>query len=479
MIIKTNLDEFNEYLTDASCFTGYSESLYIPESKGEIVELFKRANSEGFSITISGAGTGLTGSRVPLGSIILSMEKFNSIKSLAKNEKMLEVESFVRLTEIQDYLEGSGLFYPPNPTEKLATIGGNIGNNASGSRTYKYGATRKYIDFLEIILPSGDTLDLRRGEIFANGWHFDFCSNEGNRIKFDLPEISMPSVKHSAGYFIEKNMDLIDLFIGAEGTLGLIVSARLKLLPAPQEVLGAIIFFDEHNKMYDFLNYVKSIEAAISPRLIEFFDDNSLELLRPAISQIPSKAVYALWIEVESDGEKADSDLESIYQVAQKFTNLADETWLAQSNSEHKRLAEFRHALPLAVYEKIQQYKQQKLGTDTAVPDASLKAYHEEMISLFKFNELEYVIWGHIGNSHFHANIITKTNEEFENAKNIFNKIVARAVALGGTVSAEHGIGKIKKDYLKMLYNNGVINSFRQIKIAFDRNSVLNIGNIF
>lgn len=479
MIIKLNNEELTDYLTDASCFEGFSDKLYIPESKSEIIELLKQAGKENFKITISGAGTGLTGSRVPLGSSILSMEKFNKIRNFSKDDKTLEVEAYVRLTEIQEFLEGSGLFYPPNPTEKLATIGGNIGNNASGSRTYKYGATRKYVEHLEIVLPSGDTLDLNRGEIFANGYKFEFKSNEGNIISFEMRELNMPKVKHSAGYFIEENMDLIDLFIGAEGTLGLIVSARLKLLPAPPEVLGAIIFFDEHSRMYEFLKCVKSEESIISPRLIEFFDDNSLELLRPSISQIPQISHYALWIEVESDFDNADSVMSNIYETAKRFTKLADDTWLAQSDKEHKRLAEFRHALPLAVYEKIQQYKQQKLGTDTAVPDEYVQAYHEEIISLFKANNLEYVIWGHIGNSHFHANIITKNGEEFEIAKKLFNQIVARAVELGGTVSAEHGIGKIKREYLKYLYSDEIIDSFRAIKKAFDSKLILNDGNIF
>ncbi|HOQ49747.1 MAG TPA: FAD-binding oxidoreductase, partial [Candidatus Kapabacteria bacterium] len=140
MIVKHNKNEFEDYLVDASAFEGFADELVIPESVEEIKQILKEATEKSQKITISGAGTGLTGSRVPLGGKILSMERFNKVINLDKERKTLKVESFVRIEEIAEFLAGSGLFYPPNPTEKLATIGGNIGNNASGARTYKYGA---------------------------------------------------------------------------------------------------------------------------------------------------------------------------------------------------------------------------------------------------------------------------------------------------------------------------------------------------
>lgn len=479
MITKRALDEISDYLTDASCYVGFCDNLLIPETIDEIVEIVRNANQTGRMLTISSAGTGLTGSRVPLGGDVISMERFDKILNFSKENKTLTVEPYVRLNEIQDFLNGTGLFYPPNPTEKLASIGGNIGNNASGSRTYIYGSSRDYINKLGIILPCGDTLNLSRGQIFADGLKFSFRSNEGNGYSFDMPEIEMPKVKHAAGYFIKPDMDLIDLFIGAEGTLGIITSIELRLLDSPENVLGAIIFLDDFDKMYALLEYLKSNSDGISPRLIEYFDDNSLDFLRSKISQIPDLARYALWIEIEVNETNSDDTTAALYQAITEYSSLADETWIALSDADHKRLAEFRHALPLAVYEKIQEYKQQKLGTDTAVPSKYLKEYHEFMISLFKREKLDYVIWGHIGNSHLHANIITKSDEEFVVAKELFDIIVERAVELGGTVSAEHGIGKIKKRYLKMLYNEEVINGFRSIKKAVDPKMIMNKGNVF
>lgn len=478
MIVKRNQSEFLDYLEDASSFRGWAEELVAPENINEIKEILIQANQKGEKITISGAGTGLTGSRVPLGGKILSMERFGNIINLDREKKTLMVQSFVRLDEIAEFLKNEGLFYPPNPTEKLATIGGNIGNNASGSRTYKYGATRKYINKLELILPTGETLSLERGKIFADNLHFNFTTNEGNRIEFDLPSLVMPKVKHAAGYFIEPNMDLIDLFIGAEGTLGVVTQAELQLIDEPNEVLGSIIFFDEHDAMFQFLENIRKENGLLSPRLIEFFDNNSIALLRSYMPLIPKEAYYALWIEIETDEQSTDETLEQLYINVSQHTKLVDSTWIAMMEKEHKKIAEFRHQLPLAVYEKIQQYKQQKLGTDSAVPDIYVKEYYEYMTRLFGQEKLEYVIWGHIGNSHFHANILAKNGSEFVKAKEIYVEILKKAVELGGTISAEHGIGKLKKEYLKLLYSEEILDGFRKIKAAFDSNCILNCGNI-
>jgi len=475
MIIKHNKDEIDEYLTDAPCFIGFYDVLYIPEN--ELIELIIKSNQISEKITISADGTGLTGSRVPLCGSIISMGCFNKIIHIDPVKKVLTIQPFVRLTEIDDFLSSIGLFYPPNPTEKLSTIGGNIGNNASGLRTYHYGSTRKYVNRLRLILPCGNTLHIKRGEILASNYSFSFYSNEGKLIEFDIFDLNIPKIKHAAGYYIHKNMDLIDLFIGAEGTLGIVTEVELQLLDTPEEILGAIVFFDTHKGMHDYIDYLRTV--AINPRLIKFFDDNSLNLLRPKINQIPSKTLYALWIEIESYTNEVDEKIELFYSELHRFTNLADDTWFAQSIIEHRRLAEFRHALPLAVYEEIQKYEQNKLGTDSAVPLEFNRIYHEYMISLFKDAELDYVIWGHIGNAHYHANIITKSKDEFDKAKVIFRKILQKAIDLNGTISAEHGIGKIKKEYFKLLYADDIIDKMRYIKKSFDSNLILNIGNIF
>lgn len=479
MVEKIDIESFEDYLTDASNFKGNAEKLIIPETSEEITEALKQANANNCRVTIAGAGTGLTGARVPEGGAVLSMERFNKILEFDKANKLLTVQAFVRLNEITEFLNGSGLFYPVNPTESLASIGGNIGNNASGSRTFRYGATRKYVEALKIILPNGENLTLKRGEIFAKDGKLLFKSNEGTFYEILLTSIDMPKVKHAAGYYISPNMDLIDLFIGAEGTLGIVEEVTLRLTDEPEFVSSFLTFFDDLALMYSFIRLMQNKDEDSRPRLIEFFDDNSLNLLRSKIIGIPDSAKYAIWVEFELSQNDEDSLIEDLYNSLSNCTSLADQTWIANDEPSLRRLKDFRHELPLAVYEKIQQYNQPKLGTDTAVPDMFVESYHKEMITLLQENGIDYVIWGHIGNSHFHCNIITKNNQEYIKALQIFDIIVQRAVELGGTVSAEHGIGKLKKRFLRMLFDDKTFVEFRMIKQVIDPNLILNIGNIF
>ena len=168
MIIKTEQDEIQNYLVDASNTKGFCEAVYIPENVSETGGIIKKANEKKHSITISGNGTGLTGARVPKGGIVISTEKLNKIIEINLEEKFALVEPGVLLSELQDAVNSKGLLYPPDPTERNCFIGGTVATNASGARTFKYGPTRNYVEELEIILPDGDFLFLKKGNNFAD-----------------------------------------------------------------------------------------------------------------------------------------------------------------------------------------------------------------------------------------------------------------------------------------------------------------------
>ncbi|MCH6574807.1 MAG: FAD-binding oxidoreductase, partial [Bacteroidetes bacterium] len=162
MIVKTQQDEIQNYLIDASNTKGFCEAVYIPQSVSEMTEIIKEANEKKHSVTISGNGTGLTGARVPKGGIVISTEKLNKIIEINLEEKFALVEPGVLLSELQDTVKQKGLLYAPDPTERNCFIGGTVATNASGARTFKYGPTRNYVEELEIILPDGDFLYLKR-----------------------------------------------------------------------------------------------------------------------------------------------------------------------------------------------------------------------------------------------------------------------------------------------------------------------------
>jgi D-lactate dehydrogenase (cytochrome) len=526
MIEKTNKETFEQYLTDASNYTGNADSLFVPETIDELKEFLKDSNSKKIPVTISGAGTGLTGGRVPEGGVIVSTERMNKIISIDEQNKLITIQPGLTLVEMENELNEHNLFYSVNPTEKNASIGGNIATNASGSRTFKYGPTRDYVMKLKVLLADGVELELNRGETYASGNELEIKSVGGKSYKVELPEIKMPGVKHAAGYYIKPGMDAIDLFIGSEGTLVVITEISLKLAPIPENVLGGIVFFDDLAKLFGFLEKVRDgsrkyryddKKIALNPpfpkgeinnpfnpslgtveresnnplnpiiirgnildaRTIEFFDNNSLKLLKETYPQVPERAVGAIWFEQEYESKDENVVMEAWYNLISEFTQLADDTWTALNPKEHNLLREFRHALPEKVFEIIVNNKKLKIGTDTAVPDEYVVSYYKYMQEKLEYYGLQHYIWGHIGNSHFHANVIVKTDKEVNSGYKFYDECIDQAIRLGGTVSAEHGIGKLKKKYFYKMYSKEAIEKMKAIKKVFDPNNILNRGNLF
>ena len=230
MIIKKTPDEIQNYLVDASNFHGHCEAVYIPSNTNEIQNILSDANNKKQKITIAGNGTGLTGARVPQGGIVISTEKMNKVIEINSEKKFAVVEPAVILNDFQDKVRGYNLLYPPDPTEGNCYIGGTIATNASGEKTFKYGSTRVYVNKIEVVLAEGDLLKLERGKWIANEYKLNFKTVSGKEYKIEIPVINMPLTKNAAGYYCKKNMDAIDLFIGSEGTLGVVAKAELKLV---------------------------------------------------------------------------------------------------------------------------------------------------------------------------------------------------------------------------------------------------------
>ena len=292
-------------------------------------------------------------------------------------------------------------------------------------------------------------------------------------------------------------MDAIDLFIGSEGTLGIVTEITLKLDNLPENVLGGIAFFDNIDNLLGFVNKVRDSsrkydytninvrehrtksDGSIDARTLEFFDANSLRLLKENYSQIPDRAVGAIWFEQEYEKEFENEVMEVWYNTISEFTELSDVTWTGTNPKEHNMLREFRHTLPEKVFEIIVKNKTLKIGTDTAVPDCYIESYYKFITERINHYRLQHYIWGHIGNSHFHANVIVKTEDEVNKGYTFYDECIDEAIRLGGTVSAEHGIGKLKKKYFCRMYNEEIINKMKEIKKIFDPYNILNVGNLF
>lgn len=489
MIEKTDAETIQQYETDASNFHGSLRRLILPENEEELANSIRKAYFSGENITVSGAGTGLVGGRVPLGGTVISMEKMDKLIEIDVEGRLARVSAGVTLGALCEALRGTGLFYPPNPTEINATIGGNIATNASGSRTFKYGPTRGYVKSLRIVLPSGEILDLDRDQIAVND-AFWLEAENGRRIEFNRPHLQMPRVKHAAGYYSSSQMSAIDLFIGSEGTLGVVSSAVLQLEPVPEAVFGAIAFFDNKEKLFEFISSIRNKSRynnqsdyrqmkGISARLIEFFDAKSLELLRPKYPQLPKDVFGAVWIEQEYARENESIVADVWLREIEQFTPYGSDTWAAFTEQEHERHREFRHELPLATNEIVTQNGQTKINPDVAVPDLHIESLYSFLSEGLTALGLGHVIFGHIGNSHLHTNIFVKTDEEKAQANDFYDKVISFSLSVGGTIAAEHGIGKLKRKYLLQMFGPDGIREMKRIKEVFDPKNRLGVGTLF
>lgn len=488
MIIKTNKDELLNYLTDASNFKGNCEKVFIPLNKEELIKIIKEANEQKTKVTISGAGTGLTGARVPEDGIVISTERLNRILEINTDEGYTIVEPGVYLSHLLDELKQKNFFYPPDPTEKNCFIGGTVATNASGAKTFKYGATRNFVQELEIVLSDGDEIYLRRGEVFAKGYLLSFKTKSGKEINLELPEINLPVTKNASGYFIKKNMDAIDLFIGSEGTLGVFTKIKLKILPHPERIISMVAFFQKETDAINFIDKARELSYKtrseklnneIDALALEFFDNNSLKFLSPDFPNIPPKTSAAVWFEQEAALKNEDILIEKWFNLISEFNVDQENIWFAASESDRKQLENFRHAISWKVNEFIARNNMRKLGTDVAVPDNQMINFYHFLVELMSTNNIDFVLYGHLGNSHFHLNILPKDENEFAIGKELYKKISLKSIELKGTVSAEHGIGKIKTQYLIDMYGEEVVSQMKALKKKLDPNTILGVGNIF
>jgi D-lactate dehydrogenase (cytochrome) len=429
---------------------------------------------------------------VAFGGIVLATDRLNRIKEIKREGSVSRAlaEAGVMLSEFQRTVESEGLLYPPDPTERSCYLGATVATNASGARTFKYGPTRDYISGLKIALATGDVLYIKRGEIRADeSGRLTIHLPNGRQIRAQLPSYKMPQTrKHASGYFVTPGVDAIDLFIGSEGTLGVIMEVETRLLPLPENVLSGVAFFQSEEDLLALVREARALSlktregnaCGIDARALEYFDEESLQFLRAKYSLVPVAARGgAIFFEQETTSATEDELMTSWLQLLESHHVLLDESWFAVDEKDRARLREFRHQLPVLVNEWLARHGQRKVSTDMAVPDeefAGMLRFYKETL---RASLLQYVIFGHIGDNHVHVNIMPRDEEEAARAREIYMQFVKRAVRVGGTISAEHGIGKLKRDYLRVLYGEKHLREMAELKRAFDPACILGRGNIF
>lgn len=510
MFQRERMPKNSRFLSDESKSTGVSDYIIMPKTEDEVREVMRVNNSKGNKIVIRGLGTGLCGGCVPNGEAVMTMEYVQSTVFLGKDDRgyYLRVPASISIGEIGKILsgdlshvsdatdgavasmksEGTEYFYPVDPTESGGSLGGNIATNASGPRTYKYGPTRDWVRSIHVVLADGALLEIKRGDIKADGRRMSFYAGR-NYYSFDVPSYdSVVGIKSAVGPKIYENMDLIDLFIGSEGIFGTITEAEIYLAPKT-ETCSCILFFPTDSDALDAVKDIRS-DSALKPEFIEYMDCGSIDLIRRLTSSdpyrlgIPEISVAfgsALFVDIPlkdfTDG------CERLDAIMRRHNSSLDESWCGTDDKDYRRMRAMRHAIPSSIFEYVASLKKEmpkihKMGTDMAVPDKS----SDEMMAFYtdklKESGLEYVIFGHIGNNHPHVEIILKDMDDFKTASELYELFAQKAVSLGGSPSAEHGVGKIKTGYLSMMYGDGAVKELTKIKKILDSKMILNPGNL-
>ncbi|MFH1772464.1 MAG: FAD-binding oxidoreductase [Candidatus Omnitrophota bacterium] len=480
MIIKSKKEDIASYLEDTSNLKGSASKLYIPSDKQELIELTKELNGEKAPFTVVSGRTGTTGGCVCLGGALISLENLTKIIDIDKEKKTARIEAGLSLESLRNETKKFNLHLAATPTEPLAFIGGAISTCASGVRGFGCGSIRSYVKSISIVLAAGQDLKINRGQYFAKKREFDFFLSD-RHFNFSLPSYNMPDVKSQAGYCVHDNMDLIDLFIGSEGTLGVITDCQVALSDISPYLFDGLVFFLKEDDALGFIDTVKDLKNKdkLNPVSLEFFDAFALELLRGEYSFVP-KAQAAVYFEQEAlSSREFDLLLSKWADLIETHRGLFDKSIIADTEQLRRRIFDFRHALPQKINEILRQSRQVKAAADISVPKESFRKMYEFYKVKAKESGLNYLNFGHIGESHLHFNFLPKNDSESSKAKDYLKLFCEKAVSLGGTVSAEHGIGKVKKPYLKLMYSEDEIKQMAALKKYFDPNCLLGLDNIF
>jgi len=513
---------FPTYLSDESKLTLQPfDYLFFPKDEEELAAVVKEMGRRGVKVTIAGARTGLVGGCVPPEGALISLEHFDRVLSIyhvsQAEEWRLRVQGAVTLRDLNEMAmhkrfpdlercgdeqvlaelkrfkdERTAYFYPPDPTETSASLGGTVATNASGARTFRYGPTRAWVRGIRVMLANGEFLEIPRGKYFASpsGW-FVIYDSEGKDYPVRIPDYAMPRTKNTSGFFTSPYMDLIDLFIGSEGAFGVITEVDVALLQLQERI--SIVQFTKSDEQAIALVETLRADKRLKLDFLEFYAETAIEILRERQKEdpkavdmppIPAQARAAVFFDLAFDPLAEKPELDALEEVIASCGESVANSWAGYEARERTRFKVFRHVLPEWINATVAQRKKKhpglhKLGTDLAVPDERLKDMWEVYKQALESAGLEWLAYGHIGNNHVHLNVLARNMDEFQKAQGLYAEFAKKAVKFGGTVSAEHGIGKTKLKFLSAMFSHEQIAQMRAVKKSLDPKDLINPGNIF
>jgi D-lactate dehydrogenase (cytochrome) len=514
--IQRDPDVVSAFLEDAAHYPGgNADGLIAATCEADVAHLLRGTSP----VLCVGAQSSLTGGATPMGEVLLTTGRMNKIVRI--NSDSVQVEAGVTLSDLDAALRNAGKYYPPTPTFMGAFVGGTIATNAAGAATFKYGTTRDWVQAITVVIPSGEVLDIERGQVRAHPDGYFEIESGRRTIRVPVPSYRPPQVaKLSAGYCAAPGMDLIDLFIGSEGTLGVITEATLRILPMRPSLCLAFVPFAARMSALALVRQLRGLARdtwrtkdpiGIDVSAIEHMDGRCLELLREdGIDQkygvtIPAGSEIALLVTLElppsMTAEQAYEELGSARELAgadgplRRFCRLLDaagvlddvEIAVPGDLARANQLLAVREAVPAAVNQRVGRAKQaidqriEKTAADMIVPFDRL----EELLTIYETGfgarGLDAAIWGHISDGNLHPNVIPRSHADVKSGKAAILEFGREAIRLGGAPLAEHGVGRnsVKQQLLELLYGKDGIDAMRSVKDAIDPDWKLAPGVLF
>ncbi len=418
-------------------YKGVPDVVVFPETPEDVSKVLSFANEEGIPVYPRGAGSGLTGGAAPLeGGIVISTEKMNRIIEIDEDNLAVLTEPGVITYDLQKEVEKRGLFYPPDPSSyKYSTIGGNIAENAGGPRCVKYGVTKDYVMQLEVV--------------FADG---------------TISKVGSKAVKSVAGY------NLKDLIVGSEGTLAFITKAYLKLIPSPEAVRTALAIFPKVEQAAQAV--ANMFKEKVIPTACEFLDRNSIVAVENyAKIGLPTYAEGLLVVEVDGYEAVVDELINRVIKVCKEAG--AQEIRRASTKEEREKLWMARRAVSPAIV----QLKPKKINEDVVVPRSRIPELIKNVYKIADKYNLMVVNFGHAGDGNIHVNFMYEPSEE-EKVEKAVREVFELTLSLEGSISGEHGIGWMKKEFLPLEVGKA-LEKMKAVKRALDPNNILNPGKVF
>lgn len=438
---------------DASGLVMLPDAVARPKSAEEVAALLRECAAKGVTVTPAGAQTSTTGASITDAGVLVSLRLLDGIVDVDTSAMVARVQAGVLLGDLQRALASDHLFFAPDPTsEEESTVGGAIACNASGPRTLRYGPTRDHVRALTIAFADGTVRELRR------------------------PALE----KNTVGYGITQNP--MDWFIGSEGTLGIIVEAELALLPQPHAVVGLGFPFPSETAALGFIVGARR-EAGLSARCLEYMDARAVGIMRDASGSASWAAGAEAMVYAEEVSDRSDDPpLEAWLALAERHGAMADDVQVYDSVATLKEARRLRHAVPSHMNELGNACRARggrKISTDWAVPHERLAETIIVARELATDAGLEQpAIYGHAGNGHPHENFVAHDADELLRVESVVEQTLRYVVSCGGTVAAEHGIGKLKRRWLPLQLTPLQLSMMRAIKRELDPARMLAPGNI-